>query len=94
MLIFGSHGAAKSRSSLHRLYPTSRDFVPWRFSDAGHTSAWWVSSRRRPRNLHKKRSCNIRDYVEVYLRHTKWRDVAGTALQFDSDLQIARAFPV
>jgi hypothetical protein len=37
---------------------------------------------------------NIRDYVEVYLGHTKWRDVAGTALQFDGDPQIARAFPV
>jgi DNA-binding HxlR family transcriptional regulator len=36
---------------------------------------------------------NIRDYVEVYLGHTKWRDVAGTALHFDGDLQIARAFP-
>jgi hypothetical protein len=37
---------------------------------------------------------NIRDYVEVYLGHTNWRDVAGTALQLDGDLQIARAFPV
>jgi hypothetical protein len=37
---------------------------------------------------------NIRDYVEVYLGPTKWRDVAGTALQFDGDPQIARAFPV
>jgi hypothetical protein len=37
---------------------------------------------------------NIRDYVDVYLGHTKWRDVAGTALQLDGDLQIARAFPV
>jgi hypothetical protein len=37
---------------------------------------------------------NIRDYVEVYLGHTKWRDVAGTALLFDGDPQIARAFPV
>jgi hypothetical protein len=37
---------------------------------------------------------NIRDYVEVYLGHTKWRNVAGTALQFDGDPQIARAFPV
>jgi DNA-binding HxlR family transcriptional regulator len=36
---------------------------------------------------------NIRDYVDVYLGHTKWRDAAGTALQFDGDLQIARAFP-
>src|SRR5260370_31990348 len=37
---------------------------------------------------------NIRDYVEVYLRHTKWRDAAGTALQLDGELQIARALPV
>src|SRR5258707_13412195 len=37
---------------------------------------------------------NIRDYVEVYLGHTKWRDAAGTTLQLDGDLQIARAFPV
>jgi hypothetical protein len=32
--------------------PTSRDFVPWRFSDAGRHSAWMASSCRRPRNLH------------------------------------------
>jgi DNA-binding HxlR family transcriptional regulator len=37
---------------------------------------------------------NIRDYVEVYLGHTRWRDAAGTALQLDGDLQIARALPV
>jgi DNA-binding HxlR family transcriptional regulator len=37
---------------------------------------------------------DIRDYVDVFLGHTKWRDVAGTALQFDGDLRIARAFPV
>ncbi|MDI4239413.1 helix-turn-helix domain-containing protein [Bradyrhizobium sp. Arg237L] len=37
---------------------------------------------------------NIRDYVEVYLGHTKWRYAARTTLQLDGDLQIARAFPV
>lgn len=37
---------------------------------------------------------NIRDYVEVYLGHTKWRDAAGTALRFDGDLRIAKALPV
>jgi DNA-binding HxlR family transcriptional regulator len=37
---------------------------------------------------------NIRDYVDVYLGQTKWSDAAGTALQLDGDLQIARAFPV
>ena len=29
--------------------PTSRDFVHWRFSDAGHRSAWIASSCRRPK---------------------------------------------
>src|ERR1700732_3156281 len=37
---------------------------------------------------------NIRDYVEVYLGHTKWRDAAGTALRFDGDQRIASALPV
>ena len=37
---------------------------------------------------------NIRDYVEVYLGHAKWRDAAGTALRFDGDPRIARALPV
>ena len=36
--------------------PTSHDFVPWRFSDAGRPSAWMASSCRRPRNLHKRRN--------------------------------------
>jgi hypothetical protein len=29
--------------------PTSRNFVPWRFSDAGRRSAWIASSSRRPK---------------------------------------------
>jgi DNA-binding HxlR family transcriptional regulator len=37
---------------------------------------------------------NVRDYVDVYLGHTKWRAAAGTKLQFDGDEKIARAFPV
>jgi DNA-binding HxlR family transcriptional regulator len=37
---------------------------------------------------------NIRDYVEVYLGHTRWRDVAGAVLGFDGDQRIARALPV
>jgi hypothetical protein len=31
-------------SSPHRRCPTSRDFVPWRFSDAGHPTAWLALS--------------------------------------------------
>ena len=37
---------------------------------------------------------NIRDCVEVYLGHKKWRDAAGTALHFDGDPRIAKALPV
>lgn len=37
---------------------------------------------------------DIRHYVDVYLGQTKWSDAAGTALQLDGDLQIARAFPL
>ena len=33
----------------------SRDFVPWRFSDAGCPSVWMASLSRRPRNLHIRR---------------------------------------
>src|SRR5262245_40178857 len=32
--------------------PNFRDFVPWRFSVAGHISAWIASSSRRPKTLY------------------------------------------
>src|SRR6266850_55314 len=35
--------------ALAALPGTSRDFVPWRFSDAGRRSAWIASSCRRPK---------------------------------------------
>jgi hypothetical protein len=38
-----------SGASSHRQCPTHRDFVPWRFSDAGRTSAWIGSTFRRPK---------------------------------------------
>ncbi len=45
-----SRTAAKSSwRPRHRRCPTSRDFVPWRFLDAGRKSAWIVSSSRRPK---------------------------------------------
>jgi hypothetical protein len=45
-----SRTAAKSAWRLrHRRCPTSRDFVPWRFLDAGRKSAWIVSSSQRPK---------------------------------------------
>ena len=36
---------------------TSRDFVPWRFSDAGHRSAWLARRRRRPKTCTLPDSC-------------------------------------
>src|SRR5580692_11872347 len=36
---------------------TSRDFVHWRFSDAGRRSAWIASSCRRPKTCTKRDSC-------------------------------------
>jgi hypothetical protein len=44
-------GVKSPYDSLPNRRQTSRDFVPWRFSDADRISAWRVSSCRRPRNL-------------------------------------------
>src|SRR5216684_1743753 len=35
--------------------PLSRDFVPWRFSDAGRRSAWIASSCRHPKTCTEHR---------------------------------------
>jgi hypothetical protein len=51
-------GVKSPYDSLPNRRQISRDFVPWRFSDADRISAWRVSSCRRPRNLHK--SCPSR----------------------------------
>jgi hypothetical protein len=48
--------------------PTSRDFVPWRFSDAGGRSPWMPSSCRRPRNLHNNRLGPHRTIIFLRLR--------------------------
>jgi hypothetical protein len=36
----------------------SRDFVPWRFSDAGQPSAWLDHSCRRPKTCTRADICN------------------------------------
>ena len=36
----------------------SRDFVPWRFSDAGHRSAWLAHRCRRPKTCTKPDPCS------------------------------------
>ena len=78
------------RSSLHRArargkipiapaappLPTSRDFVPWRFSDAGRRSAWIASSSRRPKRL-GGRTPLTREHLVRRLTAIFAADVAG-----------------
>jgi hypothetical protein len=48
--------AVNLQRSRSRIAPApTRDFVPWRFSDACRRCAWRASSSRRPRNLHRNR---------------------------------------
>jgi FtsP/CotA-like multicopper oxidase with cupredoxin domain len=51
----------------------SRDFVPWRFSDAGCRSAWLDRRTPASENLHKGGSVVIRsrflDYTGVFMLH-------------------------
>src|ERR1700682_5445185 len=47
----------------HRRCPTSRDFVPWRFSDAGRRSAWIASSCRHPKTYTIPDSCTATKFV-------------------------------
>jgi DNA-binding HxlR family transcriptional regulator len=37
---------------------------------------------------------NIRDCVNVYLGHVRWKDAVGSAIQLDGDRLIAKALPV
>jgi DNA-binding HxlR family transcriptional regulator len=37
---------------------------------------------------------NIRDYVDVYLGHARWRDAARNSFRLDGDPKIAKALPV
>ena len=80
-------------SSLHRLCPTSRDFVPWRFSDAGRISAWRVTSCRRPRNLHisghQRDQCRCQTHAFV-LRATP---VASAARQSPTQRRVSMQQP-
>ena len=47
-----------SRLPVRGVAPPSnfRDFVPWRFSDAGRHRPYMASSCRRPRSLHRSRN--------------------------------------
>ena len=46
---------------------TSRDFVPWRFSDAGYRSAWLDRRCRRPKTCTQPDSCTAaNDGAMVY----------------------------
>src|SRR5258705_9658182 len=49
----------------HRRCPTSRDFVPWRFSDAGRRSAWIASSCRHPKTCTPTDSCTAAKRISI-----------------------------
>ena len=49
--------------------PTSRDFVPWRFSDAGRHSPWMTSSCRRPK------TCTRQTHARSKRSVSAWRNV-------------------
>jgi len=57
--------------------PTSRDFVPWRFLDAGRQSAWMVSSSRRPKTLYE------RELVKAFLHGAYQAPIGGHILLFE-----------
>ncbi len=74
MAIGGAVGTGVGKAgTTHRRCPTSRDFVPWRFSDAGRRSAWIASSCRHPK------TCTIGDIDERILTAGGVIDSARTA---------------
>ena len=58
---------------------TSRDFVHWRFSDAGRRSAWIASSCRRPKTYTNPDSCTAtkRGIYSITYRRTRARAHSG-----------------
>ena len=44
---------------------TSRDFVPWRFLDAGRNTAWIVSASRRPKTCTKSEVAGLFDNAAI-----------------------------
>ena len=66
---------------------TSRDFVPWRFSDASCRRAWIAFSSRRPRNLNSLRhgssgprlaQTQESGHLRPWRSRTPWRTIATT----------------
>jgi len=60
--------ASNRHSARGTRVPKSRDFVPWRFSDAAGRSEWQGCRLRRQRNLHTSRlmhrnKCSLFDHL-------------------------------
>ena len=60
--------------------PTSRDFVPWRFLDAGRRSAWIASSCRRPKTCTKSEVSAAYSITSSAEGKQCWRDVQAEHL--------------
>src|SRR6266700_6150548 len=57
-----------------------RDFVPWRFLDAGRHSAWKGSSCRRPKTCTATDSCSAANRVVIRSLRRRARAPAGRAV--------------
>ena len=84
-------------SPQHRRCPTSRDFVPWRFSDAGRRSAWIASSCRHPKTCTTsdfgiRGRCATLDDVETLCgREYRWHSTVSAGAPSLSKRQAKRS---
>src|SRR5262249_31232737 len=83
-----SHSRLIPHSPLHCRRSHSRDFVPWRFSDAWRHRVWIGSSCRRQRNLH----ISGREHLQYNaLTEDSYSMTSSTRAR---SARVARSFPV
>ena len=74
--------------------PTSRDFVPWRFSDAGRRSAWIASSSRRPKTCTTAAIQQLTSFCANIQRWNIGSTRARTELSSDFGILILSGIPI
>src|SRR5260221_1820457 len=79
-----NHLPAAEQRPRHRRCPTSRDFVPWRFSDAGRHSSWIASSCRHPKTCTKTEVAPLERQVRSTLKSRHRQDTPACPKSADS----------